>query len=93
MATRTKFIRAIQSHRDELGISDFPSYTESIYKRWFQQLQRADESMRKSEHSFIKMTMPDIKQNELPSPNKNSVEEFPLFNLHPKGANGLVWTG
>jgi len=69
MATRTKFIRAIQSHRDELGISDFPSYTESIYKRWFQQLQRADESMRKSEHSFIKMTMPDIRQNELPSPN------------------------
>jgi hypothetical protein len=36
---------------------------------------------------------PSVSERQHPSPNKNSVEEFPLFNLHPKGANGLVWTG
>jgi len=93
----TKFIRAIQAHQDTLGISDFSRYTEAVYKRWFQQLQRADASFRKSKHSFITMTMPEIKQRELPTPtclkNREDLDFLPKnimeFMIDP--ANASHW--
>ncbi len=93
----TKFIRAIQAHQDTLGISDFSHYTEAVYKRWFQQLQRADASFRKSKHSFIKMTMPEIKQHELPTPtclkNREDLDFLPknIMEFMTDPANASHW--
>lgn len=44
------------------------AYTESVYKRWFQQLQKADKVFHKSQDSLITMTMPEIMVGKLPEP-------------------------
>jgi hypothetical protein len=44
------------------------AYTESVYKRWFQQLQKADKVFHKSHESLIQMTMPEITVGKLPEP-------------------------
>jgi len=44
------------------------AYTESVYGRWFKQLQRADAALKRSPTAFMQMTMPEIKVAELPDP-------------------------
>jgi hypothetical protein len=44
------------------------AYTESVYMRWFKQLQKADAALKRSPIAFMKMTMPEIKVAELPEP-------------------------
>ena len=44
------------------------AYTESVYGRWFKQLQRADAVLKRSPTAFMQMTMPEIKVAELPEP-------------------------
>lgn len=61
-----EFVKGIQrSLRNELTPT---AYTESVYKRWFQQLQKADAVLHQSQDTFIQMTMPEIKVAELPQP-------------------------
>ena len=48
------------------GLSE---HTESIYKRWFNQLQRADAFLHRSEEAFIRSTLPEIETAALPQPN------------------------
>jgi len=44
------------------------AYTESVYMRWFKQLQKADAVLKRSPSAFMKMTTPEIKVFELPGP-------------------------
>lgn len=67
MNRRHGFIQAFQRHRKALNLEP-SAYTESVYKRWFQQLQKADKVFHKSQDSLIKMTMPEIMVGKLPEP-------------------------
>lgn len=66
---RHRFIQAFQRHKKAMGLDLEPAaYTESVYKRWFQQLQKADKVFHKSQDALIKMTMPEIMVGKLPEP-------------------------
>ena len=67
MNRREQFIQAFQRHRKTMNL-DPSAYTESVYKRWFQQLQNADKVFHKSQDALIKMTMPEIVVGKLPEP-------------------------
>jgi hypothetical protein len=61
------FIRIARPHMKRLA--RVPSaYTESIYKRWFKQLQQADAALHRSEEAFVRSTMPEITVGALPQP-------------------------
>ena len=64
---RQRFVQAFQRHKKTMDLEP-SAYTESVYKRWFQQLQKADKVFHKSHDSFIKMTMPEIVVGKLPEP-------------------------
>ena len=64
---RHRFIQAFQRHRRAIDLEP-SAYTESVYKRWFQQLQKADKVFHKSQDSLITMTMPEIVVGKLPEP-------------------------
>jgi hypothetical protein len=68
-----------------MGLDLEPSaYTESVYKRWFQQLQKADTVFHKSQDSLIKMTMPEIMVGKLPEPMffKDPSNDFTFLPKH-----------
>jgi len=58
-----RFIKLKPFHRHKPA-----AYTESVYMRWFKQLQKADAALKRSASAFMKMTMPEIKVAELPEP-------------------------
>ena len=62
-----QFIQAFQRHKKPMNLEP-SAYTESVYKRWFQQLQKADKVFHKSQDTLIKMTMPEIVVGKLPEP-------------------------
>lgn len=69
MKRREQFIQAFQRHKKTMNLDLEPSaYTESVYKRWFQQLQKTDKVFHKSHESLIQMTMPEIVVGKLPEP-------------------------
>ena len=67
MKRRERFIQAFQRHKKAMDLEP-SAYTESVYKRWFQQLQKADKVFHKSQDALIKMTMPEIIVGKLPEP-------------------------
>jgi len=67
MTRRERFIQAFQRHRKAMDLEP-SAYTESVYKRWLQQLQKADKVFHKSQDALIKMTMPEIVVGKLPEP-------------------------
>ena len=67
MTRRERFIQAFQRHKKTMDLEP-SAYTESVYKRWFQQLQKADKVFHKSQDALIKMTMPEIIVGKLPEP-------------------------
>ena len=60
------------------------AYTESVYMRWFKQLQKADAVLKRSTSAFMKMTMPEIKVAELPEPEcfKNGYDRLGFLPNH-----------
>lgn len=67
MKRRERFIQAFQRYKKAMDLEP-SAYTESVYKRWFQQLQKADKVFHKSQDALIKMTMPEIVVGKLPEP-------------------------
>ena len=67
MNRRERFIQAFQRHKKTMDLEP-SAYTESVYKRWFQQLQKADKVFHKSQDALIRMTMPEIVVGKLPEP-------------------------
>jgi len=61
------FLRIARPHMKKLDRGP-TEYTESIYKRWFKQLQQADTVLHRSEEAFIRSTMPEITVGKLPQP-------------------------
>ena len=64
---RQRFVQAFQRYKKTMDLEP-SAYTESVYKRWFQQLQKADKVFHKSQDALIKMTMPEIVVGKLPEP-------------------------
>jgi hypothetical protein len=82
-AFQEEFIRVARPHIKKLARTP-SAYTESIYKRWFKQLQQADAALHRSEEAFVRSTMPEITVGALPEPTcfKNGPDALAFLPKH-----------